>query len=331
MNWLITGGCGFIGINLINKILKISQENNIRVVDNLSVGSREKLSQVTKFAEICNTDEIGNSFEYRVELIVGDIKNPNLALNVTKNIDVIIHLAGNTGVFPSVINPRNDFDNNALGVFNYLEAARVNKVEKFVFASSGAPAGEVIPPIDESVLPKPISPYGASKLLGEGYCSAYYGSFQIDTVCLRFSNVYGPRSGHKSSVVAQFLSQSLNGKKIQIYGTGKQTRDFIFIDDLVEAIIRSVERSNIGGEVFQIASGIETSLNDLAEYLKEALINNHLAFPGIEYKQKRKGDVMRNFARIDKAKSMLDWLPKTDLSQGLDITVKYFLNEKFAK
>ena len=252
MNWLITGGCGFIGTSLIARLLlNTDVKHNIRILDNLSTGTRADLSSVASFLEVESIDNLSISLD-GVELVVGDILDEGLAYKVTKNIDVIVHLAANTGVGPSVENPRFDCFTNVIGVFNYLDAARINKVPRFIFASSGAPAGEVDPPIHEELPPHPVSPYGASKLAGEGYCSAYNKSFGIDTVMLRFGNVYGPRSLHKSSVVAKFIRQALDGETLEVYGDGTQTRDFIYIDDLVDALILSSHVDNFFLSTFPV-------------------------------------------------------------------------------
>lgn len=203
-NFLITDGCGFIGVNLVDFLLQKGIQN-IRIFDNLSVGTKEDLAEVCDFKEI-NAEDI-ESTPCGNELVVGDIRDEDLYMKVCKGIDVVVHLAANTGVAPSVEDPRKDMEINVIGTFNLLEASRKNNVKKFIFASSGAPLGEVDPPIHEEIAPKPVSPYGASKLCGEAYCSAYYRTFGLKTVVLRFGNVYGPRSKHKSSVVAQFLKE----------------------------------------------------------------------------------------------------------------------------
>src|SRR5207245_1208344 len=199
-------------------------------------------------------------------LIIGDIRDYETCLRSTQKIDIVVHLAASTGVPTSVENPRANFEANVLGIFNMLEAARKNQVKRFIFASSGAPLGEVEPPIHEEKAPKPVSPYGASKLAGEGYCSVYARCFGLKTVVLRFGNAYGPRSGHKQSVVAKFIKQALDGEALEIYGDGAQTRDFIFIDDLVDAIQRAVHAGG-GGEIFQIASNRETTVGEIAEFI----------------------------------------------------------------
>jgi UDP-glucose 4-epimerase len=158
LTWLITGGCGFIGTSLINTLVK-EGGHRIRIVDNLSVGSRNDLAAVADFTEI-DANELTAKSEATCQLIVGDILDDSLAIKVTKDVDVIIHLAANTGVAPSVENPRMDCVTNIIGTLNYLEAARQNQVQRFVFASSGAPIGECTPPIHEEMVPHPVSPYG---------------------------------------------------------------------------------------------------------------------------------------------------------------------------
>ena len=325
MNWLITGGCGFIGTSLIARLLLDKDtKHNIRILDNLSTGTRDDLSSVASFLEVDNIDNLSLSLD-TIELIVGDILDEDLAYKVTKNIDVIVHLAANTGVGPSVENPRLDCYTNVIGVFNYLDAARVNKVPRFIFASSGAPVGEADPPIHEELPPHPVSPYGASKLAGEGYCSAYNKSFGIDTVMLRFGNVYGPRSLHKSSVVAKFIRQALNGETLVVYGDGTQTRDFIYIDDLIDALISSSHIDNIGGEAFQIASGMETTIGEMTDSLinvmKDYGVNDIKVING----ENRIGDVKRNYSDTAKAKIRLNWHPKVNQKEGLLKTVEYFI------
>ena len=321
MNWLITGGCGFIGIALVERL---HQEggHNIRILDDLTTGSREDLSRVVSFSEIAQ-DGILN-MPAGVDLIVGDILDEQLALSITQGFDIIIHLAANTGVGPSVDDPRADCMKNVIGTFNYLEASRHNDIPRFIFASSGAPAGEVEPPIHEELPPHPVSPYGASKLAGEGYCSAYFRTFGIETVVLRFGNVYGPGSIHKSSIVAKFINRALQGQVLEIYGDGSQTRDFIYIDDLIDAIILAANTPNIGGEVFQIASSDEMSVIELSQQLVKVL--SHVGIDDVKVinAETRLGDVKRSYSDTTKAKQLLGWSSNVSLDEGLKKTVKYF-------
>lgn len=320
-NWFITGGCGFIGTSLIKHLIAAYPDHNIRVLDNLSVGTKEDLSAITTFVERSHhsLDNIFNG----INLVVGDIQDFSVCVSCCKGIDTIVHLAANTGVAPSVENPRHDMEVNIIGTFNMLEAARINNVTTFIFASSGAPIGEVEPPITEEKAPRPVSPYGASKLAGEGYCSAYYRTYGLKTTSLRFGNVYGPGSNHKNSVIAKFFKNSFVNIPIEIYGDGNQTRDFLYIDDLIQAIIQTT-LSDIGGEVLQISNQKETTINEIAKLIK-TIVESALKMPvTIKHSPKRIGDVRRNYADISKARNLIDYSPKYDLDKGLQKTFEYF-------
>src|SRR6056297_698869 len=304
-NILITGGCGFIGTSLIHSILQSNADSNIRVLDNLVTGTQDDLKGVADFLQ---ADAVECSNYNGIVLVQGDIRDQETAIQCAKGVDCIVHLAANTGVGPSVGNPRLDMECNVTGTLNMLEAARLNGIKKFIFASSGAPAGEVEPPIHEELPPHPVSPYGASKLAGEGYCSAYYRTFGVEAVVLRFGNVYGPYSGKKDSVIAKFIKQAMAGHTVEIYGDGTQTRDFIYVDDLVSAVYKaatytspltsnlSSPTSNIGGEIFQIATNREHTVNELADLLKEELKKQCNIEMAITYGSPRQGDVQRNFS-----------------------------------
>jgi UDP-glucose 4-epimerase len=330
MKWLITGGCGFLGTSLITDLMA-EGGHSVRILDNLSVGNRTDLAKVCKFTETTGSSllprDSSSEKNTSVELIVGDILDEPLAVKVAKDMDVIVHLAANTGVGPSVENPRLDCVTNIIGIFNYLEAARHNKVKRFVFASSGAPVGECTPPIHEELPAHPVSPYGASKLAGEGYCSAYYQTFGIETVALRFGNVYGPLSGHKNSAVAKFIRKAMNGEPIEIYGDGKQTRDFIYIGDLVRAVRLAASVEGIGGEVFQIATNAETTVGELVELLLPILRQAGIESVNINHSAPRLGDVMRNFSDTTKAGKILGWKPQTDLVAGLQKTIGWYFED----
>ena len=319
-NWLITGGCGFIGTSLVARILDKQPGSNIRIFDNLSVGTKSDLSRVADFKESCTVQ----GAPLGTELLVGDITDYSLVTEASKGVDCIVHLAANTGVGPSVEDPRADMQANVIGVFNMLEAARANNIGQFIFASSGAPAGVVEPPIHEEVAPHPVSPYGASKLAGEGYCSAYFQSFGINTVALRFGNVYGPGSTHKASVVAKFIKQALAGEICEIYGSGNQTRDFIYIDDLTEAILKASDFEK-GGEIFQIASSKERTVNEVVELIKQQLrIHRNIEMKTINAQQ-RIGDVERNYSDTSKARELLGWNSKTEIEIGINKTISWFI------
>jgi len=326
-NWLITGGCGFIGRNLIRWLNENQPgDNTIRVLDNLSVGTRDDLAALGQVIDRPATEIQDGPAVGGLELVEGDILDMDAVLKATRGVDVIVHLAANTGVAPSVEDPRKDCETNVIGTLNMLEAARHHGIKRFVFASSGAPVGETEPPIHEEKAPHPVSPYGASKLAGEGYCSSYARTFGIDTVALRFGNVYGPGSTHKSSVVAKFIRLATEGQTLEIYGDGRQTRDFIYIDDLVQAIHQAATLEGIGGEVFQIATSRESTVNEIAEALVQTLEKAGVTTPEIRYGEARQGDVLRNFSDTTKAKEKLGWQATTTVDQGLLKTVDWFLN-----
>ena len=326
MRWLITGGAGFIGRSLIEH-LKNSPEHKVRVYDNLSAGTREDLAGTARFNELEQETDFSR-WDDSVSLVVGDILDADLAKAVANNADVIVHLAANTGVAPSVEDPMSDCKTNVLGTLNMLESCRTQTVGRFVFASSGAPLGVQIPPLHEEMAAHPASPYGASKLAGEGYCSAYFHCFGIQTVALRFGNVYGEGSSKKSSVVAKFIKQTLAGERLEIYGDGGQTRDFIHISDLVAAIFKAATTEGIGGETFQIATASETTVSELTEKLVEAMVAEGLEKPEIYFGPTRTGDVARNYSDTSKARAQMNWTADVTLDQGLGRTIRYFLDTK---
>jgi UDP-glucose 4-epimerase len=305
--YLITGGCGFIGVNLVARLAK--QGARIRVLDNLSQGRAEDIEP------------------FGVELLVGDILDRDLVAQATRGVEVVIHLAAHTRVVDSIQDPLHNFKVNAEGTLNLLHASYRAGARKFIFASTGAAIlGTAEPPVHEGMVPQPISPYGASKLAGEGYCSAFHGAFGLHTVALRFSNVYGPFSYRKASVIAHFLKNLLQRQPLVIYGDGSQTRDFLYVDDLVSAILLAEEK-DAPGESFQIASGKETSISKLLDLIREL----PLPFvPEVRYDQRRAGEVYRNFASIEKAKRVLGYRPEIELREGLVRTWEWFVSRQAA-
>jgi UDP-glucose 4-epimerase len=302
--YLVTGGCGFIGVNLLTQLS--SRGDRVRVLDNLSLGKREDIER------------------FNAELHVGDIRDTAAVAKACEGMDVVVHLAAHTRVIESVENPRLNFEINAIGTMNVLEACRAAGVKKVIFASTGgAILGEQVPPVHEGMVPRPVSAYGASKLAGEAYCSAYCGSYGLNTVALRFSNVYGPYSYHKGSAVAQFFRNLIHKEPIVIYGDGRQTRDFVYVGDLVQAILLA-DQANTPGEFFQIASGRETSVLELLKTMQEVIPDAKFE---IRHEPARAGEITRNYANIDKARRMLGYDPKTPLSEGLKTTWQWFLSK----
>lgn len=325
MNWLVTGGCGFIGTSLIDRLVS-GGGHAIRVVDDLSVGTEADLRAVAPNVVVRPEGASSGLRAGDVELVVGTILDERLALEAAEGMDVIVHLAANTGVQPSIEDPRKDCLTNVVGTLNYLEAARHHGVRRFVFASSGGTViGDGEPPIHEEMVPHPKSPYGASKSACEGYLSAYHGSFDVDTVALRFGNVYGPGSSHKNSVVATFVRNALAGRTLEIYGDGVQTRDFVYIDDLIDAIALAAEVPGVGGTVFQIATGSETTVNELAELLVEVLARHGVRDAKLAHAAPLPGEIRRNYADTSRARQRLGWVPRVSLEDGLDRTVAWYL------
>jgi UDP-glucose 4-epimerase len=339
---LITGGCGFIGTSLVSHLLNNGLNTHIRVLDNLSVGTREALSEVCDVREVNSSSMSADIPSGTVELVTGDIRDPDMCVLCCRDTDAVVHLAAQSGVPVSVENPQLDCAINVTGTLNMLEACRKNNAGAFVFASSGAPLGEVEPPIHEQKVPRPVSPYGASKLAGEAYCSSYYKTFGVKTVVLRFGNVYGPGSQHKTSIVAKFFRHALNGKPLEIYGDGTQTRDFIYISDLCNAISLSltalipavngnghtVSNSDVvAGEIFQIATFRETTVSEIAEKIKVLIKRDIGKTVSIIHGEKRTGDVQRNYSDISKAKKLLGFQPLYDLDAGLYETWQSFAHD----
>lgn len=300
---LVTGGAGFIGANLVRMLLKRGYQ--VTVLDNLSTGQRDYLEGLP------------------IRFVQGNILDVDLVNKVVPGHEGVVHLAAQCGVPASLANPIRDCEVNVIGTLNLLEASRMNGVQRFVFASSNAPLGRQPPPATEDKAPLPISPYGASKLAGEAYCLAYHGSWKLGTVVLRFGNVYGPFSAHKNSVVAKFFKDILTKGGITIDGDGNQTRDFIYVGDLCRAILLALE-SDVAGEVFQIATGVETSINELAAMVQE-VVGGEVE---VNHGPPRQGDIRKNYSAVSKARAMLGWEPLVALRQGLELTWEWF-NQRY--
>lgn len=320
--WLITGGCGFIGSSLVQKIKKNYPNDSIRVVDNLSVGTLNDLREVCDFS-VVTTGNLPALLSTEVQFIKGDIRDRLFCEEALAGTDTLVHLAANTGVPTSVEKPFHDMECNVIGTLNILEASRINKVKKVIFASSSAPLGLVDPPIHEEMAAKPLSPYGASKLAGEGYCSVFGNLYGIKTSVLRFGNVYGPRSKNKGSVVAKYIKRIINNETLEIYGDGSQKRDYIYIDDLLHAIVLCSEKEH-KVETFQIATSNPTTIIQLIDGLKKVVEGTDFTLSYI-HKEERLGDIKDSFVDISKARRVIGYDPKTDFIKGLEKTFGYFL------
>ncbi len=325
MNWLITGGCGFIGTNLIDRIRREDKGAYIRVVDNLQSGRRDMLSSVCDFTE----PERVVAKAGKVHFFPYNIKNEDFALKVCRDIDVIIHLAANTGVPVSVEFPMDDCMTNVVGTLNYLEAARHNNVKTFILASTSAASGGYEPPFHEKLFPRPVAPYGASKGAGEAYCHVYNATYGVATVALRFSNVYGPHSANKTAqLIPNFVMGAMKGKTLKVFGDGTQTRDYCYVGDLMDAIMLSVKKAeSIGGNVIQIATNMETSVQQVTNLIMVKLLEYDIGME-VEYVGERPGDLQRNYSDVSKAIELLGWISKTSIKEGIEKTIEWFLDNR---
>ena len=297
---LVTGGAGFIGSALVR--LLVERGDDVRVYDNLSTGSADLLEGTG------------------AELVRGDVRDAESLQRAAEGREIVFHLAAGTGVLPSIENPLADFDLNAGGTLAALWAARQAGAGRFVFSSSNAPLGAGAYPASEEKPVAPLSPYGASKATGEAYCSAFHGAYGLGAVAVRFSNAYGPRSAHKGNVIPLFLRRLLEGRELVVYGDGEQTRDFVYVEDLADGLARAAEVEGIGGEIFQLASGVETSLNTLVSLLGEVMGRE----ARVRHEPARPGEILRNYSLIDKARERLGYAPAVVLRDGLRRTYEWF-------
>lgn len=304
MKILITGGAGFIGSHLVDRLIKDGHQ--VVVIDNLSTGKKENLNKKAKF--------------YKV-----DIQGPKISQIFKKEKpEVVFHLAAQIDVRKSVENPIEDAKINILGSLNILESCQKSKVKKIIFASTGgAIYGEAkIISTPEDYPANPLSPYGIEKLTIEKYLDYYWKIFKISYISLRLANVYGPRQNSKgeAGVIAIFCDKILCGKQPIIYGNGKQTRDFVFVDDVAEANILAMESKKIG--IFNIGTEKETDINTIFEKIKKLI--------GVKCKKihapAKSGEQKRSCLDYTKAKKELGWQPKYSLENGLRETINYFKN-----
>lgn len=301
---LITGGAGFVGANLTRAI---GRDADIVVLDDLSQGLRQYLPE-------CAT------------LIEQDIRDTECLIDTMKDVEVVVHLAASGSVIDSIRSPRTNFSANVQGTFSVLEAARATGVRKLIFASTGgAIMGNTDPPVDERSLPKPISPYGASKLCGEAYCHAYSQAYGLNTLCLRFANVYGRFSAHKKGIITQSIKRLLRDEPLVVYGDGTSSRDYLHVTDLCSGIIAAVSGNTAPGEIFHLASGRETSVLNLLNMLMAIAGKPHHK---IEFLPLRSGEVYRNWASHEKATQILGFSPTSSLEEGLAETFSWFTDQK---
>jgi nucleoside-diphosphate-sugar epimerase len=303
---LVTGGAGFIGSHLAHGLVRKGYQ--VRVIDNLHTGRPEYLADIKE----------------KISFLEGDITDFDFLRGAFRDVDFVLHHAALRSVSDSVKNPREYCRVNISGTLNVLEAARQNNVRRLVFASSSAVYGDSPEmPQKESMLPDPKNPYAHSKLCGEHYCAMYSSLYGLEAVSLRYFNAYGPGQDPDSEyslVIPVFVDRILNGRKPELWGDGKQSRDFVYIDDVVSSAIAAMKAgSRVSGRAINIAGGKDITLNELIEKINSAI--------GKDIKPVRKpfiaGDVKRTLGDITLAKELLGWKPEFSFAEGIRKTIEW--------
>lgn len=310
---LVTGGAGFIGSHLVDRLL--SEGFDVWVLDDFSAGRMENIAHYKDAKNF--------------HLVKGDIRDYAVVNKVVKNVDAIFHEAALVDVALSVKDPLLFDDVNVDGTLNLLKASLNSNVKRFIFASSAAVYGDLKPAKKkENMRLNPISPYGISKMAAENYIQVFDELYGLETVCLRYFNVYGPRQVFTSSysgVITSFINRLLKDQPPIVNGDGKQTRDFVHVDDVVSANLLALDCENATGEVFNIASGVTTSIHELAEVLLR-LANVTSSTP--IFAEPRQGDIKHTSADIRKAEELLGFQPKIKLEDGLRTLVELHLHKR---
>ncbi|XZE34459.1 SDR family oxidoreductase [Pirellulaceae bacterium SH501] len=303
---LVTGGAGFIGSHIVYTL--VDAGHSVRVLDNLCTGSRKNLEPVSD----------------RIEFLQGSVTDPIAVQEALAGVERVFHQAALASVPLSLEKPLETHDACATGTLNMLHWSVKAKVKRFVYAASSSAYGDQPTSSKrETDLPMPLSPYAVAKLTGEYYCQAYYHSFGLETVGIRYFNVYGPRQDPNSpysAVIPLFVSRILQGQPALIYGDGLQSRDFTYVANVVHGNLLAAERPNIGGRVINVADGRQTTLLQLLEYLGEMLGYR----PKIEHLPPRVGDVRESLADITQARRLLGYEPQIGLEEGLKRTIDYY-------
>lgn len=339
--FLVTGGAGFIGSNIVEELLHRGRK--VRVLDNFFNGKKENLSFILNPR---STKQVNPT---NFDLIEGDIRNISTCHKACKGVDYVLHQAALGSVPRSIDDPITTNEVNITGTLNMLIAARDAKVKRFIYASSSSIYGGItsndvnpinpknqlnsinsanpITPLTEIMPPNPKSPYAVTKLVGEYYCKVFYTIYGLETISLRYFNIFGPRqdlSSQYAAVIPKFVKALLNGQMATIYGDGEQTRDFTYVDNVVQVNIQACNASKeVCGQAFNIACGQNASINQLYWELVQLLNLSSLNMTPI-YAASRPGDVRHSLADTSKARNLLGYEPRTDFRDGLAKTVEWF-------
>ena len=306
MKVLVTGGGGFIGSHIVDRLL--ADGHAVRVLDNFATGRRENL-----------LDVLGE-----IELVEGDIQSYERVHNAVADCEVVLHQGALPSVPRSVQDPLTSNATNVTGTLNVLLAARDAAVRRVVYASSSSIYGanpEL--PKHEGLQPQPISPYAVAKLAGEGFCRSFHEVFGLETVALRYFNVFGPRQDPLSqyaAVVPNFVSALLNGARPVVYGDGEQSRDFTYVGNVVQGNVLAMSAEGVGGKVYNLAAGDRTTLNELLGHIGRLVGREHDA----RYEPPRLGDVKHSQADVSAAARDLGYEPKVSVEAGLALTLDWF-------
>jgi UDP-N-acetylglucosamine/UDP-N-acetyl-alpha-D-glucosaminouronate 4-epimerase len=307
--FLVTGGAGFIGSHIVKRLVDDGAE--VRVVDNFSTGQAERL------------DALRSSIEF----VKGDLAEQATAREIVDGVDLVIHQAAVPSVQRSVADPVATNRANVTATVNLLEACRDAQVRRIVFAASSSAYGDTeVLPKREDMPANPLSPYALQKLIGEGYCKLYHDLFGLETVCLRYFNVFGPyQDPHSeySAVIPKFITRLLANQPITIHGDGEQSRDFTFIDNVVEANLLALKAPDAAGKMCNIGCGEHITLNRLVMLLEQHLGVN----AKVIHAPPKPGDVRHSLADIERAKAILHYRPKITVEEGLRRTIAWYKSQ----
>ncbi|MBU0640640.1 MAG: SDR family oxidoreductase [Planctomycetes bacterium] len=303
---LVTGGVGFIGSHIVRRLL--ADGHRVRILDDLSTGRRENIAEI----------------ESDVELVIGSICDAELVQRCTAGVEWLFHLAARASVPRSIEQPRDTHNVNITGTFNLLLGARDAGTRRFVYSASSAAYGDAPTlPKHESQTPAPLSPYAVSKLAAEHYCASFAEVYGLETISLRYFNVFGPRQDPNSAyaaVIPAFVSHMLRGQAPIVFGDGEHSRDFCYIDNVIDANLRAAQCEKLHGEVVNIACGERTTLNEIIARINQLLGTNIAA----EYRAPRVGDVRHSLADIAAAHKLIGYTPSVMFNEGLERSLAYY-------
>jgi nucleoside-diphosphate-sugar epimerase len=307
---LVAGGAGFIGSHLVDKLIGAGAK--VTVLDNLFSGRLENIEQ--------------HKQDEKFSFVKGDIRNFRLVKQLVKDKDVVLNLAAIVSVPRSIENPLLVNDVNVKGALNLLKACLDGDVKRFVQASSAAVYGDAQTlPVREDFKPMPLSPYAVSKVAADDYAMVFNQVYELKTVCLRYFNVFGPRQANNqySGVITIFANALFSNRRPKIYGNGEQTRDFVFVDDVVSANLLALTKKDAVGEVFNVATGKAVTINKLLQVLQKITGKENLK---PVYEKPREGDIRHSYASIGKARTLLGYEPVFSLEKGLKDLVQHMVN-----